>query len=95
MAHGVTITFAWLSFAAIIASLILYLVSGKYSMKAAPTPADTQKARQLAMAAFWAMVTGLILIFIAAVSASCDGGVGRILRGLRDRYIRSGATLPF
>ncbi len=94
MAHGVTIAFAWISFAAILTSLILYLFSGKYSMKAAPTPEDNKKARQLAMAAFWVMVAGLIFIFIAAVSASCQGGAGKMLRDLRDRYFRSGAPLP-
>lgn len=94
MAHGVTIAFAWLSFLAILASLILYIISGKYSMKAAPTDADTRKARQLAMAAFWVMVAGLLFIFITAVAASCAGGAGRMLRGLRDRYFRSGAPLP-
>lgn len=91
--QGVTIAFAWLTFAAIFTTMILYIVSAKYSMKAAPTDADTKEAKKLAMVAFVVMVIGLIFVLIAAISASCDGGAGKILRGWRDRFMRSGGVI--
>jgi len=87
--HGLTIASAWIAFAAILASVILYVLAGKYSMKADATDADKSKARQLGMAAFWTEVVGLIFVFIAAISASCHPSMAKLLRGLRDRMMPS------
>jgi heme/copper-type cytochrome/quinol oxidase subunit 2 len=69
--HGLVIATAWIAFAAILASVILYVFAGKYNMKADATDADRAKARQLGMSAFWVMIVGAIFILIAAISASC------------------------
>lgn len=85
MARGLTIASAWITFLAIAASIILLAISGSMEMKAGATDADRAKARQLSMAGFWVLVVAGVFGLIAAISASCNPGMGRALDSLRRR----------
>ena len=81
--HGLTIASTWITFLAIVAAIILYVIAAQYSMKDAPTDAEKAKARQLGMAGFWVLVVGGIFGLIGAISSSCKSGLGKSLDSLR------------
>lgn len=72
---AVVIATTWIAFIAMVASIILYVLASKYSMKAGATEADQLKARQLGMAGFWVLVFASIFGLVAAITASCQGSL--------------------
>lgn len=69
--QGLTIASTWITFAALLAGIILLVLYSKYAMMETQTDAIKIKTRQLGMAGFWVLVVGLIFGLIAAISSSC------------------------